>query len=216
MGDTLECGHLVVPAGDAAGPGVLVLHAWWGLNDFFRQVCDQLAQEGFVAFAPDLYAGNIATTIDEAKKLRSKYGGKKAHAPLAEALDTLVNHPRTTGLTVGVIGFSLGAHYALTLLKDAPAKIGAVVAFYGTAGGTYNPSSAAFLGHFAETDEYVSAGGVKNLRKAFGNAGIDATFYDYPGTQHWFVESNQPQAYQAEAADLAWQRTLDFLHTHLE
>ena len=68
MGDTP---YLVVP-GQGKGPGVLVLHSWWGLNAFFRGFCDRLGREGFVVVAPDLYGGKVAATITEAKKLRAE------------------------------------------------------------------------------------------------------------------------------------------------
>ncbi|MDQ2717273.1 MAG: dienelactone hydrolase family protein, partial [Chloroflexota bacterium] len=63
-------GYLAVPASNR-GPGVLVLHAWWGLNGFFKHLCERLATEGFVALALDLYHGRIATSIDEAEQLIS-------------------------------------------------------------------------------------------------------------------------------------------------
>jgi carboxymethylenebutenolidase len=54
--------YVALPDG-GTGPGVIVLHAWWGLNDFFQRLCDRLAQEGFVAAAPDLYNGAVASTL---------------------------------------------------------------------------------------------------------------------------------------------------------
>ena len=62
--------YLAVP--ENGGPGVLLLHAWWGLKPFFKQVCDRLAGQGFTVLAPDLRDGQIATTIDEAKALMEK------------------------------------------------------------------------------------------------------------------------------------------------
>ena len=64
-------GYLAFPK-EGGGPGVLVLHAWWGLNEVFKGVCDRLASAGFVAFAPDLYHGATASTIEVAKGLMSK------------------------------------------------------------------------------------------------------------------------------------------------
>jgi carboxymethylenebutenolidase len=61
-------GYLAVSA-SGEGPGVLVLHAWWGLNDTMKEVCDRLARQGFIAYAPDLYHGKLASTIEEAEVL---------------------------------------------------------------------------------------------------------------------------------------------------
>ena len=61
-------GYLALPA-DPNGRAILVLHAWWGLTPFFKQLCDKLAAEGFVAFAPDLHHGKTADTIEEASKI---------------------------------------------------------------------------------------------------------------------------------------------------
>jgi carboxymethylenebutenolidase len=71
------------------GPGVLVLHTWWGLNDTIKNVCDRLAQEGFVAFAPDLYHGQIAETIGDAERLSSQAEIEPIRADIAAAVDFL-------------------------------------------------------------------------------------------------------------------------------
>jgi len=96
------------------GKGVLVLHAWRGLNPFMRSFCDRLASEGFIALAPDLYNGKIAATIEEAKKLRSKVKGDIATQQILQALDHLCafsgENPK-----IGVVGFSLGGGWALWL-----------------------------------------------------------------------------------------------------
>ncbi|HEX9330959.1 MAG TPA: dienelactone hydrolase family protein, partial [Anaerolineales bacterium] len=75
-------GYLAIPAQPNA-PGVIVLHAWWGLNQFFKSLCDRLASEGFVAFAPDLYEGKVAKTVDEAKQLMPENEFEQLHPIVA-------------------------------------------------------------------------------------------------------------------------------------
>jgi carboxymethylenebutenolidase len=194
--------------------GVLVLHAWWGLNDFFKGLCDRLAQTGFLALAPDLYHGKVATTIPEAEKLRSGVKAVIASQEILAAAQALKSQPELAQRPIGVIGFSLGARWALDLMESNPTDIAATVLFYGTRGGEYGQSQSAFLGHFAETDEYVSASGRKKLEKVLKAAGKTVEFHVYPNTRHWFFESDNP-AYDPQAAALAWERTLAFLKTHL-
>jgi carboxymethylenebutenolidase len=193
------------------GPGVLVLHAWWGLNPFFKDLCKRLAAEGFIALAPDLYHGQTAHTIDEATQLRSKLKQKIAFEEILAAAEYLSNLEAVTNKSIGVIGFSLGARFGLELSVAKPELVRAMVIFYGNCGLDYAPAQAAYLGHFAETDPYVSASGVKKLEKSLRAAGRPFTFHTYPGTGHWFFESDRSDAYNAPAAQLAWERTLGFL-----
>lgn len=110
-----------------------------------------------------------------------------------------------------VIGFSLGAYSALDLSAAAPEQIHSVVLFYGTGPAEFSRSRAAYLGHFAENDEYEPLANVDELEAALQQAGRPVTFYRYPGAGHWFFEPDRADAYNEAAANLAWERTLAFL-----
>ena len=112
---------------------------------------------------------------------------------------------------LAVIGFSLGAYYALDLAAADPDHIHSVVLFYGTGGGDFSASRAAYLGHFAEEDAYEPQANVGELEESLQRAGRPVTFYRYPGTGHWFFEPDRSDAYNQAAATLAWERTLSFL-----
>lgn len=203
-------GYLALPP-TGTGKGVLVLHAWWGLNATIKAFCERLATAGYVAFAPDLYHGQVASTIAEAETLRDALDGKgkQTRDDLAAALTLLKE--RADAATVAVIGFSLGASYALDLSVADPATIRAVVIFYGTCPGDYSRAQASYLGHFAEADEFEPAAAVNQLEESLLQAGRPVAFYTYSGTGHWFCEPDRVEAYNQEAAELAWERTLAFL-----
>ncbi len=212
-------GYLAVPK-KGKGPGVLVLHAWWGLTDFFKDLCDRLATAGFVAFAPDLYRGATASTRDEAESLVSKLDREAASRDIASGVRGLQIHPAVRGKRLGVVGLSLGAFLGLWLVQELPGDVAAMVLFYGTREGDYDntklsKTKAAFLGHFAETDEFESTAAVQELEKLLRTTGKDVTFHTYPGTTHWFFESDRPDAYDAGAAKVAWEQTIRFLTTQL-
>lgn len=208
-------GYLAAPAG--GGPGVLVLHAWWGLNDTFKSVCDRLAAAGYTAFAPDLFEGRVAKTVDEAQKLvevAESEWSEHIQAAASEAVDFLVR--RSRGPRIGVMGFSFGAAWASVLAAMRPANVVAVVLFYGAYAPDLTPATAAFLGHFAETDPYEPREGMDDLQSALKAVGRPATFHIYEGTTHWFFEPDRPEAYNPQAAQLAWERTLAFLAEQLQ
>jgi len=215
VGDAEVRGYLAVPE-RGSGPGVLVCHAWWGLNEFFVSLCDRLAGEGFVAFAADMYGGRTATTIEDAEALVGTLTRDHARSVVTAALDTLLARPEVPGAKVGALGFSLGGAWAMLLSVWKPEQVAAVVDFYGTIDGDYSTSQAAYLGHFAPSDEWEPDEGVHALEAALTDAGHDTTFHWYPGAGHWFFEDNRPDAYNADAAQLAWERTLSFLHSHLD
>jgi carboxymethylenebutenolidase len=205
-------GFLAVPP-TGKGLGVLVLHAWWGLNDTMKALCTRLADAGFTAFAPDMYHGKLADNIPAAEALGNALDANhlQAKAEIAEA--TLFLHELAGQIKPGlaVIGFSLGAYYALHLSATDPEHIRYVVLFYGTGPADFSNSRAAYLGHFAENDPYETPANIDELEIALKQASRPVTFYRYPGTGHWFFEPDRSEAYNQAAADLAWQRTLAFL-----
>lgn len=209
-------GFLAVPPG-GTGPGVLVLHAWWGLNDTIKAFCTRLAESGFVAFAPDLYHGKIADNIADAEALGAALDAThlQARAEIADAVAFLDERARQADRGLAVIGFSLGVYYALGLSAADPEHIRSVVIFYGTGGGDFSSSRATYLGHFAENDEFEPPANVDELEQSLRDAGRPVTFHRYSGTGHWFFEPDRPQAYNQAAASLAWDRTLAFLQDSL-
>lgn len=205
-------GFLAVPP-SGRGPGVLVLHAWWGLNETTKAMCARLAEAGFVAFAPDLYHGRIASSIPEAEALAQALDANfvEARAEIAAAAGFLRERAEQPEEGLAVVGFSLGAFYALDLSAARPELVRSVVLFYGCGDADFSRSRATYLGHFAEHDPYEPAANVDALETALRQAGRPVTFHRYPGTGHWFCEPDRTDAYEPEAANLAWERTLAFL-----
>lgn len=201
----------VPPTGN--GPGVLVLHAWWGLNDTIKVFCTRLAESGFVAFAPDLYHGKVADNVADAETLVKALDANylQAKAEIADAAAFLNEHVGHASRGLAVIGFSLGAYYALDIAAADPEHIRSVVIFYGSGDGDYSSSRAAYLGHFAEMDEFEPRSNIDHLEESLRRAGRPVTFYHYSGTGHWFFEPDRVQAYNHAAASLAWDRTQAFL-----
>ena len=212
MAQSQPDGFLALPAA-GTGPGVLVLHAWWGLNGTIKAFCTRLAGEGFVVFAPDLYHGKLASTIPGAQALGAALDANFAQAKteVAAAAAFLAERVGPAAGSLAVIAFSLGAYYAMDLSAADPEHIRSVVLFYGSGDAGYSASQAAYLGHFAENDEYEPRHFSDNLEQSLKRLGRPVTFYRYPGTSHWFFEPDRPHEYNPAAAALAWERTLAFL-----
>jgi carboxymethylenebutenolidase len=111
----------------------------------------------------------------------------------------------------------MGGAYAFTMSVTLAEEISAVVVFYATySGPDFTRAKAAYLCHFAEDDPFEPAEAVAEMEQTLQAAGRQIAFYTYPGTTHWFFESNRPDAYNPSAAALAWERTVTFLHTQLD
>ena len=206
-------GFLALPR-TGNGQGVLVLHAWWGLNDTIKAFCSRLAESGFLAFAPDLYHGQVAQTIAEAEVLGSTLDTNflQAKAEIAEATRFLAEKTGKAGNNLAVVGFSLGAYYALDLSNADPEHIHSVVVFYGSGVEDFSNSKADYLGHFAGDDPYEPSANVDFLETALQRAGRPVSIYRYSDTGHWFFEPDRTKAFNPKAASLAWERTLAFLN----
>lgn len=204
-------GYLAKPK-RKTGPGILVMHAWWGLNPTFQDICDRLAAQGYTAFAPDLYGGQVAETVDGARQLLEAMEFLEARAIAANAVQVLKGHASPSPL--GAIGFSMGAAWAIFLSCLQPDDFRAIAVFYGSESAEYPRSQSAYLGHFAEEDEWEPLDGVRQMETNMCDAGCEVEFHYYPGTHHWFFEPDRPE-YNPEAAERAWERTLAFFAARL-
>jgi carboxymethylenebutenolidase len=189
----------------------LVLHAWWGLNDTIKAFCSRLAENGFTAYAPDLYRGNTADTIAGAEALANGLDHDQAKADVAEALAFLNQHAASPQMGFAVVGFSLGAMFAIDISTASPDRIHSVVLYYGIGPGEFARAKATYLGHFAGQDKYEPQENVDWLKNALESAGRPVKFYTYPGAGHWFCEPDRSDAFDPTSAESAWERTLAFL-----
>ena len=203
----------VAGAGDSTpapgATGVVVLHAWWGLNDDAVAYADRLAGAGFAVLAPDLYRGPTAATIEGAEELAGKLDEAAADAIALGAIDRLADRIGPDAPIV-TVGFSLGAAWSVWSAAERDRVAGSVV-YYGTVlGPGLARARVPVLGHFAESDPYEPAEQVAAFEEALHAAGRDAEIHHYAGTGHWFAEPSR-DAYRAEAADLAFARTVAFI-----
>jgi carboxymethylenebutenolidase len=203
--------YLAAP--ENGGPGVLALPSWWGLKPFFKQVCDQLAEHGYTALALDYYNGRIGVTIDETKVLQETV--ESDPEIMSAMVQAAKNHLASLrpDQPIGIVGFSMGTDWAIITAAKEP-DVAAIVLFYGGWSADFSKMKSKVLGHYAETDEWMSLGQVKEMEQNMKSAGVDVTLHIYPGVAHWFVESDRPE-YDSAAAQLAWERTFEFLKKNL-
>ena len=198
------------------GPGVLLLHPWWGLNAFIKGLAERFAQAGFVCLAPDLFKGETASMPEEAEALIGRHDDPAYIGSVVfTAKDYLKGHSAVSGEKIGAVGFSFGAPWVLELAAQSPEQIGAGVLFYGLWEVDFEKVRAPILGHFSDADEWEPYEQTQAVEKAMAAAGVDVVFHTYPGLAHWFMESDRPE-YDHEAADCAWERTVVFLKVNLQ
>ena len=209
-------GYLAIPR-QGSGPGVIVIQEWWGLVDHIKDVCDRFAGEGFVALAPDLYHGKTAKSPDEAGKLMMALRIDQAEQDLSAAIEYLATLDSTTSEKVGVVGFCMGGALSLYTATKNP-HVGACVVFYG-GHPKVKPDlpnlHAPVLGLYAARDGFVTPDSVHQLESKLKELGKQIEAHIYPGTDHAFFNDTRPEVYNADAADDAWRRTVQFLRKHL-
>jgi carboxymethylenebutenolidase len=210
-------GLLAKPAGlTGRRPGIVVVHENRGLNSYIEDVARRLALAGFVAFAPDaLYpVGGYPGNDDEGRALQQKLDPKKITEDFVAAAKFLAVHPDCDG-SIGVIGFCFGGGMANTLAWRLPGIVQAAVPYYGgqPAAAEAAKIKGALLLHYAELDTRVNAGW-PDYEKALKAAGVEYEVHIYPGVNHGFHNDTTPR-YDQSAAELSWQRTLEFFRKKL-
>lgn len=210
-------GYLALPEG--TGPGVMVVQEWWGVVPHIKDVADRLAAEGFVALVPDLYNGETTTDPDDAATMLQALHIGETEEIFAQAIQQLLAMPQVVpNDKVGVVGFCMGGQLAMFAAGNNPA-IKATVNFYGIhpkVQPSYRSITGEVLGIFAENDHMANPQAVNALNVELDILQIPHEFHTYPGTDHAFFNDTRPEVYNAEAAQDAWRRTLEFLRANLQ
>ncbi|MGF1563329.1 MAG: YghX family hydrolase [Geminicoccaceae bacterium] len=209
-------GLLAMPS-DAEGPlpAVLVVHENRGLNPYIEDVVRRTAKAGYLALGPDGLSplGGYPGNDDEGRDMQRSLDPAKLMADFFAGFEHLVGHERSTG-SVGAVGFCYGGGVCNALAVAYP-NLAASVPFYGRQAAAEDVPAieAPLLLHYAELDERINAGWPA-YQAALDEHGKTYTVHFYPGVNHGFHNDTTPR-YDAEAAELAWSRTLDFFTEHL-
>ena len=208
--------YLARPKGSEILPAVIVVHENKGLNAHIEDVARRVAIEGFVAVAPDALSqfGGTPENPDEARPLFQKLDAETNTKNFVAAVAYLKTHPQTTG-KIGCMGFCWGGGVTNQVAVNAP-DLDAAVPFYGRqpAAEDVPKIKAAMLIHYAGDDARINAG-IPAFEEALKKAGIEHAIFMYEGAAHAFLNDTGPR-YNKEAADRAWERTIDFLKKKLK
>jgi carboxymethylenebutenolidase len=217
-GDETVQGVLYTPAGKGPFPAVIVIHEWWGLNDWMKEQASKLADQGYEALAIDLYRGKVATTPDEAHEIMRGVPEDRAKRDLKAAFDYLAAQSSVKKDRIGAIGWCMGGGYSLDVALDEP-TLAADVVNYGhlaTDADAIGKIHAPILGLFGAQDHGISPDDVHKFEAAMKKAGkqIDVKIYDDAG--HGFENPNNKDGYRAADTADAGKRIADFLAQNLK
>jgi len=217
-GDETVQGQLYTPPGKGPFPALIVVHEWWGLNDWVKDQASKLSDQGYVTLAVDLYRGKVATTSDEAHEIMRGVPEDRARRDLHAAFSFLAAQPNVKKDRIGSIGWCMGGGYALGVALEEP-TLAATVINYGhlaTDTDAMKKINAPILGLFGAQDRGITPDDVHKFEASMKQLGkkIDVKIYDDAG--HAFENPGNKDGYRpADAAD-AWKRTVDFLAATLK
>ena len=192
-----------------------MIHSWWGLTPSFVDFGEALADQGFVVGLADLFDGRTASDPAEVKRLRRAPRREPMYKTLIRNIDELRALDDTGGADIGVVGFSMGGHWAVWLSQRPDLPIGATVLYYAARAGDFGSGHSSFLAHYAETDTWVSRASRRRMESEIAKAHRRYEAYDYPETRHWFAEKDRDLEYAPQAAELAFLRTAEHLDRSL-
>lgn len=212
-------------ANDARRPGVMVIHEWWGLNDYIRRRVDQLAKLGYAALAVDMYGnGEVADNPDDAGRLMNGVLSDitKAESRMGAALEYLQSHDRVDAPRIAAIGYCFGGAMVLHAARTGMPLAG-VVSFHGALGSAHKPApgevrAKVMVCHGAD-DSLVPEADVAALKDEMKAAGADLRFIAYPGALHGFTNPDAdangkkyglPLAYDKDTDARSWQQMQAF------
>ena len=209
---------LYTPQGKGPFPALVVIHEWWGLNDWVKEEASKLADQGYVALAIDLYRGKVATTPDEAHQIMRGVPEDRANRDLLAASTYLRSQKNVDPARVGSIGWCMGGGFSLDLAIADP-KLKAAVINYGhlaSDDATLKKINAAILGIFGGQDKGIPPADVNKFESQLKAEGKTVEVHIFPDAGHAFENPNNKQGYRADDAAEAWKLTTDFLAKNLK
>ena len=210
-------GHLARPDDSAPHPGVIVIQEWWGMDDHIKDVANRFAREGFIALAPDLYHGEVATEPDEARKLVMNMNREQAMKDLLGAVKRLQAVPEVSPKKIGCIGFCMGGSLTLALAAATP-DIAAAAPFYA---GFQPPADelakieAEMFCAFGADDGGIPMDNVRKFETTLKEKDCKATVKVYDDAPHSFFNDTKP-SYRPDAAEDAWSNSLSLFRRLLK
>jgi carboxymethylenebutenolidase len=217
-GNDTVTGMLYTPTGIGPFPALIVIHEYWGLNDWVKEQTGKLADQGYLALAIDLYRGKVADNPDLAHELMRGLPQDRANRDLQSAYDFLASQSNVKKDRIGSIGWCMGGGYSLDAALLEP-KLAAAVINYGHL--TTDPAelkkiNAPILGNFGGQDQGITPDDVKKFQQAMESAGKKVDIKIYADAGHAFENPGNKKGYRAEDAADAWKRTVDFLAATLK
>lgn len=211
-------GYLARPADRKPGPGLVLIHEWWGLNDNIRENARRFAELGYVALAVDLYDGETAADRDGARRLAGgvRKDPESAFANLRQAVDYLAAlEGEVDPARIASVGWCFGGGWSYQMARN-DLGVKASVIYYGR----FNPEDdlsrmrAAILGHFGEKDRGIEVDDVREFQAKLKTLKGDHMVFIYPNAGHAFANADS-RNYDEAAAETAWKRTLEFFRRNL-
>jgi carboxymethylenebutenolidase len=217
-GDETVQGILYTPSGESMFPAIIVIHEWWGLNDWPKEQAAKLSDQGYITLAIDLYRGKVATTPDEAHEIMRGVPEDRAKRDLHAAFEFLASQPNVQKARIGSIGWCMGGGYSLDVALQEP-TLRAVVINYGhlaTDTDSLKAINASVFGLFGGQDRGISVDDVQKFAKTLKELGKQVDVTVYPKAGHGFENSNNKDGYRADDAADAWKRTVKFFAATLK
>lgn len=217
-GDETVKGVLNIPQGKGPFPAIIVIHEWWGLNDWVKEQGSKLSDLGYVTLAVDLYRGKVATTPDEAHEIMRGVPEDRAKRDLHAAFDFLQSQPDVKKNRIGAIGWCMGGGYSLDVALEEP-DLAADVINYGhlaTDPAALKKINAPILGLFGAQDRGITPDDVKKFEEQLKQLGKKVDVTIYPDAGHAFENPNNKDGYRPQDAADAWDKTVKFFAANLK
>jgi len=217
-GDETVQGVLYTPAGKGPFLALVVIHEWWGLNDWVKDEASKLSDQGYVTLAVDLYRGKVAKTPDEAHEIMRGVPEDRAKRDLHAAVKFLKAQSSVKKDRIGSIGWCMGGGYSLDVALQEP-DLAATVINYGhlaTDPNALMKINAPILGLFGGQDQGITPSDVKKFEEEMKKTGKRIEVVIYPDAGHAFENPNNKSGYRAADAADAWKRTVNFLSSALK